>query len=178
MNLNTPLEEGEILNLYAGQRVDLSGILYSARDATHRKLFQALEAGEELPVSLEGEVIYYMGPTPPRPGRIVGAAGPTTSSRMDPYTPRLLELGLKGMVGKGKRGEEVRRAIVRHRAVYFIAIGGAGALAAKKIKKFELVAYPELGPEALYRLEVEDFPLVVANDAHGNDVFEMAKRKR
>lgn len=174
--LTTPLGK-EILKLKAGDSVELSGTVYSARDTTHRKFFEALDKGEALPIQLKGQVIYYMGPTPPKPGRIVGAAGPTTSARMDPYTPRLLELGLKGMIGKGKRGREVRKAIARHRAVYFAAVGGAGALAAKRIRRFELIAYPELGPEALYRLEVEKFPLIVANDCYGNDIFEIALEK-
>ncbi len=177
IHITTPLSDEVVLSLKAGDRVELSGIIYSARDATHRKFFETLDRGEPLPFDIRGQVIYYMGPTPPRPGRIIGAAGPTTSSRMDSYTPRLLELGLKGMIGKGKRGKEVREAILKNKAVYFAAIGGAGALAAKRIKKFELVAYPELGPEALYKLEVERFPLIVANDSYGNDIFELALRR-
>ncbi len=177
IHIKTPLTEETILRLKAGDMVELSGTVYSARDATHKKFFDALESREALPFDIEGQVIYYMGPTPPPPRKIIGAAGPTTSSRMDSYTPRLLELGLKGMIGKGKRSREVREAIVKNKAVYFAAIGGAGALAAKRIIKSKLIAYPELGPEALYKLEMDRFPIIVANDSSGNDIFELAIKR-
>ncbi len=177
IHIKTPLTEETILRLKAGDMVELSGTVYSARDATHKKFFDALENHEAMPFDIEGQVIYYMGPTPSPPGKIIGAAGPTTSSRMDSYTPRLLELGLKGMIGKGKRSMEVRESIVKNKAVYFVAIGGAGALAAKRIRKSQLIAYPELGPEALYKLEMDRFPLIVANDSSGNDIFELARKE-
>ncbi|HEQ78152.1 MAG TPA: Fe-S-containing hydro-lyase [Euryarchaeota archaeon] len=177
MHIKMPLTEETILRLKAGDMVELSGTVYSARDATHKKFFDALEHHEAMPFDIEGQVIYYMGPTPSPPGKIIGAAGPTTSSRMDSYTPRLLELGLKGMIGKGKRSMEVRESIVKNKAVYFVAIGGAGALAAKRIRKSQLIAYPELGPEALYKLEMDRFPLIVANDSSGNDIFELARKE-
>jgi len=162
--------------LRAGKWIYLSGVVYAARDATHRRLLEDIQKGD-MPVNLKGQVIYYMGPTPAPPGRVIGAAGPTTSGRMDRYTPELLKMGLKGMIGKGKRSREVREAIVKHRGVYFCAIGGAGALASERIVSAEVVAYPELGPEALLKLELRDFPLVVANDIYGNDIFEMALKK-
>jgi len=175
-HLRTPLTDEAVAELRAGDRVAISGILYAARDATHRAMVEALEGGEELPVDLRGQVIYYMGPTPARPGRVLGAAGPTTASRMDPYTPRLLDEGLKGMIGKGRRGPEVVEAIAEHGAVYFAAIGGAGALLSGRIKKAEVAAYPDLGPEALLRLEVEEFPAVVAVDSKGGDVYSRIHR--
>ncbi|HZK60606.1 MAG TPA: fumarate hydratase C-terminal domain-containing protein, partial [Anaerovoracaceae bacterium] len=151
------------------------GIIYTGRDATHRRMFEDLDADGggvgKLPFELVGQVIYYMGPTPPRPGRVIGAAGPTTSIRMDSYTPRLLDLGLSGMIGKGYRTQPVIESIQKNRAVYFVAIGGAGALASIAIKESVVYAYPELGPEAVYKLEVVDFPVIVANDCVGGDVF-------
>ena len=173
--LHTPLTDDVVAQLRAGDRVMLSGVVYAARDAAHKRFFQALDAGEPLPVDLRGQVIYYVGPTPPKPGQVIGSAGPTTSGRMDPYTPRLLALGLKGTIGKGSRSAAVKEAMKQHRAVYFAALGGVGALIARCIKKAELGAYPDLGPEALLRLEVECFPLWVVNDIYGGDLYEEGK---
>lgn len=159
------------MSLRAGDRVLLSGVIYTARDAAHKRLYDLLQAGEELPVDLRGQVIYFVGPTPARPGQVIGSAGPTTSGRMDAYTPALIAYGLRGMIGKGRRSPEVLKAIQEHGAVYFGATGGAGALLAKRIVKAEVVAYPDLGPEAIHRLEVKDFPVIVVNDAHGGDLY-------
>lgn len=171
MGLHTPLSEDEARSLRAGTRVLITGTLYTARDMAHRRIVEAISRGEPPPFDLEGQIIYYVGPTPPRPGFPVGSAGPTTSSRMDPYTPKLLALGLRGTVGKGERGEEVVEAMKRYGAVYFAAVGGAGAFLARHIKSAELVAYPDLGPEAVYRLYVEEFPVLVAQDARGGNVY-------
>ncbi len=175
--LSTPLTGEVIEGLHAGDRVHINGTLFVARDAAHQRFLQALSRGEELPFDIAGQIIYYMGPTPARPGHVIGSAGPTSSYRMDAYTPPLLELGLKGMIGKGPRSPELRAALVQHRAVYFGAIGGVGALIARSIRKAEVCAYPELGPEAVLRLEVEDFPAIVVNDVHGGDAFEEGKRR-
>lgn len=175
--LKTPLTEEEILSLRAGDRVLLSGFVYGARDAAHRRMVEALSKGEELPVDLSGQVIYFVGPTPSPEGRPVGSAGPTTASRMDPYTLELLKVGLKGTIGKGKRAKEVREALKRHKAVYFGAVGGLGALLSKHIRSAKVVAYEDLGPEALWLLEFEDFPCFVVNDAFGGDLYEEAKRR-
>lgn len=172
INLNTPLGDEELAKLSVGDWVRLSGVIYGARDAAHRRLAQSILNGEELPFDLRGQVIYYVGPTPARPGRVIGACGPTTSYRMDTYTPVLLEQGLKGMIGKGKRSMAVRRAMQEHRAVYFVAVGGAGALLARRVISCEPVAYADLGPEAIFRLVVKDFPVIVANDIHGRDIYE------
>jgi fumarate hydratase subunit beta len=172
VRLTTPLSQWDVESLHAGDRVILSGTLYTARDAAHARLIALLNEGKPLPFALEGQVIYYVGPTPPRPGEPIGSAGPTTSGRMDSYTPALLAAGLKGMIGKGTRSAEVREAMARHRAVYFAATGGAGALLARRIKSAEVVAWEDLGPEAVRRLVVEDFPLVVVNDVFGNDLYE------
>lgn len=151
----------------------LSGVIFTARDAAHARLAELLEKGEELPIDLRGQVIYYVGPSPAKPGQVIGSAGPTTSYRMDMYTPRLLEeAGLKGMIGKGVRSKEVKDSIIRCKAVYFAAVGGAAALIARRIKKAEVVAYDDLGPEAIHRLVVEDFPLFVVNDCHGGDLYQ------
>ncbi|MGO0123334.1 FumA C-terminus/TtdB family hydratase beta subunit [Desulfothermobacter acidiphilus] len=166
-----PLTEEVIAELRVGEQVLFSGRLLTARDAAHRLLVATLEAGEELPVDLRGQVIYYTGPTPAPPGKVIGAVGPTTSSRMDPYTIPLLAAGLKGMIGKGHRSPEVREALQRFRAVYFVTYGGAGALLSRCVRKVELLAYPELGPEAIYALWVEDFPAWVANDIYGADLY-------
>lgn len=174
--LTVPLSENDIAGLKAGEQVFLSGVIYTGRDAAHKRMVEGMESGEPLPIDIRGQVIYYVGPTPPKPGQVIGSAGPTTSSRMDAYTPRLLEAGLKGMIGKGKRSPEVREAIKRFKAVYFAAAGGAGALLSKRIKKAEVVAYEDLGPEAVYRLEIEEFPVVVVNDIYGNDLYEEAER--
>ncbi|HEX7712460.1 MAG TPA: Fe-S-containing hydro-lyase [Bacillota bacterium] len=173
--INLPLSQQDIMDLQAGEAVLLSGALFSARDAAHKRLIAALGAGEPLPVNLSGETIYYVGPCPTPPGKIIGSAGPTTSGRMDPYTPCLLELGLKGMIGKGQRRSEVIAAMVQHRAVYFAALGGAGALIARSIRKAEIAAYPDLGPEAIFRLEVRNFPVIVAIDAYGTDLYQKGR---
>jgi len=183
IRIETPLDEETISRLKIGERVLLSGIVYSARDQAHKRLVDELENAERenrqpnLPFSLEGQVIYYVGPAPSRPGMVIGPAGPTTSCRMDAYTPVLLERGLKGTIGKGKRGKDVIEAMKKYKAVYFVAVGGAAVLICKKIKKAEIVAYEDLGPEAIYRLEVKDFPLIVANDVYGNDLFDEGIKK-
>lgn len=171
IRLNLPLTLEDRLKLRAGDSVRLSGVLYTARDAAHLRLYEALERGEALPLSLQGETIYYVGPCPAPPGKIIGSAGPTTSGRMDRYTPRLLQEGLSAMIGKGERSSEVIEAIVRHKAIYFATLGGAGVLISRTVQKMELVAYPDLGPEAIYRLEVRDFPAVVVIDTFGNDLY-------
>ena len=177
IKITTPLTSKDIETLSTGDEVLINGIIYTGRDAAHKKLFELLEKNERLPVDLKGQIIYYVGPTPAKPGRVIGSAGPTTSGRMDKYAPRLLEYGLKGMIGKGLRSKEVQEAIVRNKAVYFAAIGGAGALLSKTIVKSEVVAYPELGPEAIYRLEVVDFPAVVVIDAKGQNLYEIGPKK-
>ncbi len=169
--LTTPLTEAVVKGLKIGDKVLLSGVIYGARDAAHKRLVEALDRGEKLPVEMAGAVIYYVGPTPPRPGNPIGAAGPTTAYRMDAYAPRLMEVGMKGMIAKGKRGEPVKEGMKKHGVVYFGATGGAGALINQCIKKAEVVAYEDLGPEALRRMEVEDFPLIVVGDAHGGDLY-------
>lgn len=169
--ISAPLDDKAIEGLRAGDKVLITGVMYTARDAAHKRLIDLLDAGKELPVDLRGQIIYYVGPTPERPGEVIGSAGPTTSGRMDAYTPRLIELGLKGMVGKGARNNEVKDAIRSHKAVYMAAVGGAAALIRRAIKKAEIVAYEDLGPEAIRRLEVVDFPAIVVNDIHGGDLF-------
>jgi fumarate hydratase subunit beta len=177
MKITSPIEEKVIERLTAGTRVTISGVIYTARDAAHHRIIQALEREEELPFDLAGQTIYYLGPAPASAGRVIGSAGPTTSSRMDRYTPRLLAAGIKAMIGKGSRSAEVREAIRQYRAVYLAATGGAGALLAKTIKQVEVIAYQELGTEAILRLTVEDFPAIVANDIYGEDLFEQGKAK-
>jgi fumarate hydratase subunit beta len=177
MKITTPLTDEVIEGLRAGDKVTISGTIYVGRDAAHKRFMEALDKGEPLPFDPKGQIIYYMGPSPAPPGKPIGSAGPTTAYRMDPYTPRLLELGLKGMIGKGNRSPEVREALKRYKAVYFAAIGGAAALIAKCIKKCELIAYEDLGPEALRRLEVKDFPVIVVNDIYGGDAYEEGKAK-
>ena len=177
MRLTTPLTDEVVEALRAGDHVTLYGVVYVARDAAHKRMVEALDRGEDLPVDLQGQVIYYMGPSPARHGQPIGAAGPTTSGRMDPYAPRLMAVGLKGMIGKGNRSPAVREAMRRYKAVYFGAIGGAGALMSQRIKAAEVVAYADLGPEALQRLVVEDFPAVVINDVHGGDAYEEGKAR-
>ena len=172
IHITSPIEAGVIDKLKAGTRVLISGVLYTARDAAHKRMVEALSRGEELPFNLRGQTLYYMGPSPARPGRVIGAAGPTTSDRMDSYTPPLLAAGLRAMIGKGSRSPEVIEAIRKHGAIYFVTIGGAGALLAKTIIKAEVIAYPELLAEAVMRLEVADFPAIVANDGHGGDLFQ------
>ena len=172
MHLTTPLTDEAIAQLHAGDKVTITGVIYVGRDAAHKRLVAALDAGQPLPFDPQGQIIYYMGPSPARPGRPIGAAGPTTSYRMDPYAPRLMEVGLKGMIGKGNRARPVREAMQQYKAVYFAATGGAGALIAKSIKSAEVVAYDDLGAEAFRRLEVEDFPAIVINDIYGGDAYE------
>jgi fumarate hydratase subunit beta len=172
VTLSTPLTDEMVSALEIGDKVLLNGILYSARDAAHKRLVELLDAGQPLPFEMQGQVIYYVGPSPARPGRVIGAAGPTTSYRMDPYAPRLMEIGLKGMIGKGKRAPSVREAMVRYKAVYLGATGGAGALISRSIRSAEVIAYEELGPEAIRRLVVENFPALVINDTYGRDLYE------
>lgn len=177
MRIHTPLTDEVVATLRAGQKVLISGIIYVARDAAHKRIVEAMDAGAPLPLELQGQIIYYMGPAPAKPGQAIGSAGPTTSYRMDPYTPRLLAAGLKGMIGKGNRSQEVKDAIRKYRAVYFAATGGAGALIAKSVKKAEVIAYEDLGAEALWRLEVENFPATVINDIYGGDAYEDGVRQ-
>ncbi len=177
IRLKTPLTDQEVERLKIGDRILLNGVIYTGRDAAHKRLFDLLKEGRELPFDIRGQIIYYVGPTPARPGQIFGSAGPTTSYRMDAYAPMLIEKGLKGMIGKGMRSEAVKEAMKRWKAVYFAATGGAGALLAKKVKKAEVVAYEDLGPEAIRRLEVEDLPVIVINDVVGNDLYLEGEKK-
>lgn len=169
--ISAPLNEEDVLALKAGDNVLLNGVIYTARDAAHKKLVELIDLGETLPIDLQGQIVYYVGPTPAKPGQVIGSAGPTTSGRMDAYTPRMLEQGMKACIGKGLRSQAVKDALKEHKGLYLASVGGAGALLSKKIKKCEVVAYPELGAEAIHRLEVEDFPATVINDAHGNDLY-------
>ncbi len=173
--LNTPLKEEDVRTLHTGDRGFLSGVIYTARDTAHRRLVEAMDRGEDLPLELDGQVIYFAGPSPARPGRPIGSIGPTTSYRMDPYSPRLMERGLRGMIGKGSRAPEVRQAMQKFGSVYFGATGGAGALLARSVEKMEVVAFEDLGPEAIRRLWVREFPVVVINDVHGADLYEEAR---
>ncbi len=173
IKLTPPLSDDVIMKLNAGDRVVITGVMYTGRDMAHKYMVEGHKKGEKLPFELKGQILYYTGPTPAPPGKPIGSAGPTTSYRMDRYTPILLELGLKGMIGKGPRGQEVKDAIKKYKAVYFAAIGGAGALISKTIRKAEVIAYPELGTEAVMRLEVENFPAVVVNDVHGADLYRI-----
>jgi len=175
LHINSPIDAETIEKLKVGTQVLISGVIYTARDAAHHRLIQALDKGDKLPFDPEGQTIYYMGPSPARPGQVIGSAGPTTSSRMDVFTPRLLAAGLKAMIGKGDRSPAVREAITKHKAVYFVTIGGAAALLAKSIKQAEVIAYEDLGTEAILRLTVEDFPAIVANDIYGEDLFQRGK---
>ena len=177
VKISPPLTDDVTMKLRSGDRVLITGVIYTGRDMAHKYMVEGHQKGEKLPFDLKGQILYYTGPTPAPPGRPIGSAGPTTSYRMDKYTPYLLELGLKGMIGKGPRGQEVKDAIKKHKAIYFAAIGGAGALISKAIRKAELIAYPELGAEAVMRLEVEDFPAVVVNDVNGADLYQMGVEK-
>jgi fumarate hydratase subunit beta len=177
IRLKTPLSDADVEKLKAGDKVLLNGVIYTGRDAAHKRLFDLLQEKKPLPIELKGQVIYYVGPAPAKPGQVIGSAGPTTSGRMDAYSPKLMEMGLKGMIGKGMRKKEVVEAMKKYKAVYFAATGGAGALLAKAIKKAQVVAYEDLGPEAINRLEVEDFPVIVVNDTKGNDLYEEGARK-
>lgn len=175
--ISLPLTDEAIAGLRSGDKVLLSGVLYVARDAAHRRMFESLEKGESLPFDIRGQTVYYMGPSPAPPGRPIGSAGPTTSARMDSYTPRLLAEGMKGIIGKGVRSAEVREALRKHGAVYFSAVGGAGALISRSVIASEVVAYDDLGPEAVLRLDVRDFPVTVVNDSHGGDLYEEGRAK-
>jgi fumarate hydratase subunit beta len=177
IKLTTPLSDQDVERLKMGDRVLLSGYVYSARDAAHKRLIDLLDKGEQLPFDIRGQVIYFVGPTPARPGRPIGSAGPTTSSRMDKYSPRLIALGLKGMIGKGFRSPEVIETMKKYKAVYFAAVGGAGALLAQRIKESEIVAYEDLGPEAIRRLTLDNFPVIVVNDCQGNDLYKEGIKK-
>jgi fumarate hydratase subunit beta len=177
IKIQTPVTDEIITKLKAGDHVLITGMIYTGRDMAHKYMVEGHQKGEKLPFDIKGQILYYTGPTPAPPGRPIGSAGPTTSYRMDKYAPYLLELGLKGMIGKGPRGQEVKDAIKKHKAIYFAAIGGAGALISKAIHKAELIAYPELGTEAVMRLEGEDFPAVVVNDVYGGDLYKMGVEK-
>lgn len=172
--LTVPFSEEEAKTLKSGDYVYLTGTIYTARDAAHKRMYEALQEGKELPFDIRNNVIYYMGPSPAREGRPIGSAGPTTASRMDKYAPSLLDLGQRGMIGKGKRTEEVRQAIIRNNAVYFAAVGGAGALLSKSILSSEVIAYDDLGTEAVRKLEVKDFPVIVVIDSEGSNLYETA----
>jgi fumarate hydratase subunit beta len=174
--IQSPLNDEIISSLRAGEKVYLTGYIYTARDAAHKRFMEALDRGDALPFDIRDQIIYYCGPSPAPPGKVIGACGPTTSSRMDAYAPRLLALGLKGMIGKGKRSQAVRDAICRHRALYFGATGGAGALLSQSVVSSEVIAYEDLGPEAVVRLGVKDMPLFVIDDIFGNDLYESGIR--
>src|SRR3990172_2532332 len=179
IRLQAPLSDDDVTSLKIGDHVLITGVIYTGRDAAHKRLFDLLREGKNLPFDIRGQIIYYVGPTPSKPGHVFGSAGPTTSYRMDAYSPTLIEKGLKGMIGKGMRSDAVKEAMKKFKAIYFAATGGAGALLAKRVKKAEVVAYEDLGPEAIRRLEVEDLPVIVINDVRGNDLYiEGEKRYR
>ena len=175
--ITTPLTDEVVEELRIGDKVLITGWIYTARDAAHKRMVEAIQRGENPPIDLQGQIIYYVGPTPPKPGQVIGSAGPTTAIRMDKYVEPLLRLGLKGMIGKGYRSPKVRELLKQYKAVYFAAVGGVATLLQKHIKKSELVAYEDLGTEAIRRLYVEDFPVVVANDIYGGDLFEEGRKK-
>ncbi|WP_302626418.1 Fe-S-containing hydro-lyase [uncultured Eubacterium sp.] len=175
--INAPLSDVQAKELRAGDYVYITGIIYTARDAAHKRMYEALKQGQELPIDMNNNIIYYMGPSPAREGRPIGSAGPTTASRMDKYAPDLLDLGLKGMIGKGKRSKSVKDAIIRNGSVYFAAVGGAGAILSKCIKSSEVIAYDDLGTEAIRKLYVEDFPSIVVIDSEGTDLYETSIEK-
>lgn len=180
IKITTPLKEEELAKLKIGDEVLISGVVYSARDAAHKRMVEALdrsELPEQLPFDIKGQVVYYMGPSPAKPGQVIGSAGPTTSGRMDAYSPRLMEVGLKGMIGKGSRSQVVIEAMKKYHCVYFGATGGVGALISKSIKKSKVIAYEDLGAEAIRELEVEDFPVIVINDIYGNDLYKEGVEK-
>lgn len=172
IKITAPLDIKEIVNLRAGDFVNITGNIYAARDAAHKRFFELIEKGKKLPIDLKGQIVFYAGPTPTKPGHSCGSVGPTTSYRMDPYTPELLERGLKGMIGKGLRSKEVIKSIKKNKAIYFAAVGGAAALIARSIKKSEVIAYEDLGAEAIHRYYVEDFPAIVIIDCEGNNLYE------
>lgn len=175
--LTTPLTYDQVKDLRAGDQVTITGVIYSARDAAHKNMVEALAENKPLPIDVKDQVIYYAGPTPAKPGKVIGSCGPTTSGRMDAYSPTMMDQGLRGMIGKGSRSKEVIESMKKNGAVYFAAIGGAAALIADSIKKVDIVAYPELGPEAIRRMEVENYPCIVAVDSEGNDLYEMGVKQ-
>jgi fumarate hydratase subunit beta len=176
-HITTPVSDEVIEKLRAGDSVTLTGYLYTGRDSAHKKLIDLVNAGKELPIDVKGQFIYYVGPTPARPGKIIGSAGPTTSYRMDSFAPTLHKLGLKGTIGKGSRSEEVRESLKKYKGVYLAAVGGAGALISQSIVEAEVIAYPELGPEAIRRVKVKDFPCIVINDMYGGDLYQDGKKE-
>jgi len=175
--ITTPVSDDVISELRAGDTVYITGYLFTGRDSAHKKLIDLVEQGKDLPIDVKGHIIYYVGPTPARPGKVIGSAGPTTSYRMDSFAPTLHRLGLKGTIGKGKRSEEVKESLKTHKGVYLAAVGGAGALISKSIVEAEVIAYPELGPEAIRRIKVVNFPCIVINDMYGGDLYEEGKKK-
>lgn len=175
--LTTPLADDDVEKLRIGDRVVLSGVIYTARDAAHKRMIDGLDQGTPLPFDIKGTLVYYVGPSPTKPGNVIGSAGPTTAYRMDPFAPRLMEIGMKGMIAKGKRSDAVKEAMQKHKVVYLGATGGAAALIAKCIKKCDIIAYEDLGPEAVRRLEVEDMPLIVVSDCHGGDLYVEGRAK-
>ena len=177
INIKTPLSDSEVEKLQAGDKVRITGIIYTARDAAHKRLMELIKSGKELPFDLKGQLIYYVGPSPARPGQVIGSAGPTTSYRMDTYTPTLIKMGLKGTIGKGGRSEDVIEAMKKYKAVYLAAVGGAAALIARTIKKASVIAFEDLGAEAVRELEVADFPAIVVNDTKGNDLYKEGMKK-
>ncbi len=177
IDLNTPLDNSTIERLRAGDKVRISGLLYTARDAAHKRLIEMVESGKELPFDVNGQLLYYVGPTPAKQGQVIGSAGPTTSYRMDTYAPTLIKMGLKGTIGKGGRSKEVIDAMKMYKAVYFAAVGGAAALIAKTIKKVEIIAFEDLGPEAIRKMEVENFPAIVVNDTKGGDLYNIGREE-
>ncbi len=176
-HIQTPVTDEVIENLRAGDQLFVTGYLYTGRDSAHKKLIELVEEGKELPIELKGQFIYYVGPTPARPGKSIGSAGPTTSYRMDSFAPTLYKLGLKGTIGKGSRSEEVKEALKKYKAVYVAAVGGAGALISQSIEDAEVIAYPELGPEAIRRVKVKEFPCIVINDMYGGDLYQEGKKE-
>ena len=176
-SIETPVTDEIIEKLRTGDRILLTGYLYTGRDSAHNKLIELVNEGKELPIDVKGQFIYYVGPTPARPGKPIGSAGPTTSYRMDSFAPTLHELGLKGTIGKGSRNEEVKESLRKYKAVYLAAVGGAGALISKSIEGAEVIAYPELGPEAIRKVKVKDFPCIVINDIYGGDLYEEGKKQ-
>lgn len=178
IKLFTPLKREKVIKLKAGEKVLITGVIYTARDAAHKKLVRLIKEKKSLPFLLDDQIIYYTAPTPPGKGKVIGACGPTTSSRMDKYTPLLLSQGLRGVMGKGQRSVEVKEAIKKNEAIYFITIGGAGAYLSRRVKKAEIIAFPEIEPEAIYKLWVEDFPAIVGIDARGEDLYQNLWRKK
>lgn len=176
-HITTPLTDEKLADIKSGDTLYITGIIYTGRDAAHKRLVELVDKGEKLPFDLNGQFIYYVGPTPARPGKAIGSAGPTTSYRMDAYSPKLIALGLKGMIGKGNRSAEVIESMKKHKAIYCAATGGAGALIARSIKKSDIIAYEDLGPEAIRKMEVENFPVIVINDIYGNDLYDQGVKE-